>query len=91
MGNIPRVFSVFCWYVRIRRGRDGMRTLKCYFYTGLWSAGGIWELKTPSALKQAEILEPHTSKKRVVDYEDKLPRYTEMYNFPLSLSRSSPY
>eukprot|EP00026_Physarum_polycephalum_P001994 Phypoly_transcript_01998.p1 GENE.Phypoly_transcript_01998~~Phypoly_transcript_01998.p1 ORF type:complete len:894 (+),score=143.30 Phypoly_transcript_01998:101-2782(+) len=48
------------------------------FSIGIWSAGGIWELKTPPALKQAELLVSHTTQKRVVNYEDGLPRYTEI-------------
>ena len=48
----------------------------------------MWELRTPSALKQAEMLASHTTQKRVVDNEDGLPRYTEMYasSFTSSIS-----
>lgn len=34
-------------------------------------------MKTPPALKQAEMLAPHTAQKRIVEYEDGNPNYIE--------------
>jgi hypothetical protein len=51
----------------------------------VWSGGGIWEAKTPPALKQAEMLAPHTSVRRTVEYSNGLPSYTELYSFTPSL------
>lgn len=45
----------------------------------MWNASGIWELKVPPALKQAEMLAPHSVQKRNVEYEEGTPHYTERY------------